>query len=70
MHRSDNKVYSNDDQGRVYQKFKFHDTRGRGSCDRVWPYKSYSENALFFLKSSSLPPGIDKKTMYTVMITK
>ena len=24
--------------------------RGRGSCARVWPYKSYSENAIFLLK--------------------
>ena len=34
--------------------------RGRGFCARVWPYKSYSENALFLLKSSSLLPGIDQ----------
>ena len=26
----------------------------------MWPYKLYSENALFFLKSSSLLPGIDQ----------
>ena len=32
---------------RVYHTCKFHDTRGRGSCARAWPYKSYSENALF-----------------------
>ena len=42
-----NYVYSIDDQGRVYQNCKFHDPRGRGSCARVWPFKSYSENALF-----------------------
>ena len=42
-----NQVYSNDDQGRVYQNCKFHDPWGRGSCAGAWPYKSYSENALF-----------------------
>ena len=42
-----NYVYSNDDQGRVYQNCKFHDPWCRGSSARVWPYKSYSENALF-----------------------
>ena len=42
-----NQVCSNDDQGRVYQNCKFHDPRGRGSCARAWPYKSYSENELF-----------------------
>ena len=49
-------------RGRVYQNCKFHDPRGRGSCSRVWQYtcKSYSENALFLLKSSSLLPGIDQ----------
>ena len=26
---------------------KFHDPRDRGFCARAWPYKSYSENALF-----------------------
>ena len=51
-----NLVYSNDDHGKVHQNCKFHDPRGRGSCARAWPYKSYSENALFFLKSSSLLP--------------
>ena len=29
---------SNDDQGRAYQNYNFHDPRGRGSCARVWPY--------------------------------
>ena len=42
-----NYVYSNDVQGRVYQNYKFHDPRGRGSCARALPCKSYSENALF-----------------------
>ena len=55
-----NQVCSNDDQGRVYQNCKFHDPRGRGSCARVWPYKSWSKNALFLKKSSSLLPGIDQ----------
>ena len=27
-----------------------------GSCARVWPYKSYSENALFLLKIFFFPP--------------
>ena len=26
---------------------KFHGPHGRGSCARVWPNKSYGENALF-----------------------
>ena len=56
-----NKIYSNDDQGRVFQNCKFHDPGGRGSCVRVWSYKSYSKkNALILLKSSSLLPGIDQ----------
>ena len=55
-----NQVCSSDDQGRVYQNCKFHDPSGRGSCARVWPYKSYSETALFLLKSSSLFSGIDQ----------
>ena len=59
-HRSNKLVFSNDDQGRVFQNCKFHDPQGRGFCARVWPYKSYSENALFLLKSSSLLPGIDQ----------
>ena len=42
-----NQVCSNDDQGRVCQNDKFHDPRGRGSCAGAWPYKSYSETALF-----------------------
>ena len=33
---------------------------GDRSCARVWPYKSYSENALFLEKSSSLPLGKDQ----------
>ena len=44
----------------VHWRCKFHDPRGRGSCARAWPYKLYSENALFFLKSSSLLPGINQ----------
>ena len=53
-------VCSNNDQGRVYQNCKFHYPRGRGSCARAWPYKSYSETALFLYQSSSLLPGIDQ----------
>ena len=34
--------------------------RDRGSCARVWSYKSYVENALFLLKSSSLLRSIDQ----------
>ena len=47
---------SNDDQGKVYKiiNYKFHDPQCRGSCARTLPYKSYSENALFLLKSSIL----------------
>ena len=33
-----NYVYSNDDQGRVYQNCNFHDPQGRCSCAREWPY--------------------------------
>ena len=29
------------------KKCKFPDPRGRGSCARIWPYKSYRENAIF-----------------------
>ena len=37
-------VCRNNDHGRIYQN----DSQGRaGSCARVWPYKSYSEDALF-----------------------
>ena len=38
-----NLVNSNNDQGRVYQNYKFDDHRGKGSDVRAWPYKSYSE---------------------------
>ena len=35
----------------IYQNYKFHERRGRGSCASVWPYKSYtnyySENESF-----------------------
>ena len=31
-----------------------------GVLARAWPYKSYSENTLFVLKSSSLLPGVDQ----------
>ena len=34
-----NYVYSIDDQGRVYQNYKFHYPWGRGSCAKVWPKK-------------------------------
>ena len=39
---------------------KFYDPRGRGSCARAWPYKSYSKNELFLLMSSSQLPDIDQ----------
>ena len=36
-------------------------TPGAGvQCARAWPFKSYSENALFLFKSSSLLPGINQ----------
>ena len=53
-------MYSNDDQGRVYQNCTFHDPRGRGSCAGAWSYKSYNKNALFLLKSFSLLKGIEQ----------
>ena len=37
---------------------KFHEPRGRGSCARAWLYKSYSENALFYLRTFTLFLGI------------
>ena len=38
-------------------KFVIYDPRGRGSFARAWPYKSYSENALFFnIKILFFPP--------------
>ena len=39
--------YSNNTQGRVNQKCKFYDPKGRGSCAKAWPYKSSYENELF-----------------------
>ena len=61
IHQS-NQVCSNDDQGRVNQIGKYHDPWGKDSCARAWSYtcKSYSENALFLLESSSLLSGIDR----------
>ena len=47
-----NRVNSNDDQGRFYQKCKFHDPRGSDFCARAWPNLSYSEYALFLEKST------------------
>ena len=35
-------------------------TPGQGFFAGAWPHKSYSENALFLWKSSSLLPGIDQ----------
>ena len=53
-----NYVYRHDDQGRVYQNYKFHDPWDRGSLARAWPYKSYSENTFLLQKSSFLLPGL------------
>ena len=55
-----NKVPNNDDKLKVYQNCSFYDPWGSGSYARMWPYKSYNENALFLLESSFLHPGIDK----------
>ena len=57
-----NKVYSNDDQGMVYQKWKFYDPRGWGSDVRAWPYKSYSENAYANMSRS------DKKLVLSLIL--
>ena len=56
-----NWVYSNDNEGRVYQNCKFHDPRGKDSCARAWPYKSYSENAFIIISLKILfsIPGSD-----------
>ena len=51
-------LQSNDDVGSVYQIFM---TPGAGVFAKwVWPYKLYSQNALFLQRSSSLLPGIDQ----------
>ena len=42
---------------------------GRGSCARVWPYRSYSKNVLF-VYNSSLLTGIDQTNKYIELITK
>ena len=55
----------------VYQNCKFHEPWGRGSCARAWLYKSYSENALFLLKSFSLlSQTLTRQTRYIIMMTK
>ena len=60
-------MFSNDDQGRVDQNCKFHDPRDRGSCARVWPYKSCGEN---FFKNLLLYSGAYiRQTKYIVMVT-
>ena len=61
-----NYVHSNDDQGKIYQNYKFHDPWGRGSYAGTWPYKTYNENELFLKKSSSL---VLDQTKYIVMVT-
>ena len=61
-----NCVYSNDDQGKIYQNYKFHDSWSRGSCAGTWPYKTYNENILFLKKSSSL---VLDPTKYIVVVT-
>ena len=50
-----NTVHGNNDGGmvHVYQKCKFHDPWGRGSCAKVWPYRLCSEN-------TSLLPSTDQ----------
>ena len=40
---------SNDDQGRIYQNFKFHDPWGRGSRSRAWSY-NHIVKMHYFLK--------------------
>ena len=61
---------SNDDQGRVYQNCNFHDPRGRGFCARVWPYKSFSESALFFKNLLLYSHAYIRQTKYIVVMTK
>ena len=51
-------VHIDDAQGRFYQSCKFHDSRGRDSCARTWPYKSYIEKKIHnFFKNLFLYPG-------------
>ena len=46
-------------EGLPIENCKLHDPRIGFFCARAWPYKSYSENALF-LRKSSLLPGTDQ----------
>ena len=62
-----NYVFSNDDQGRVYQNYKFHDPRGRGSCARaghiVKMHYSFKKPFLYTEEEIS-------QTNYKVIMTK
>ena len=59
-----NWVYNNNDQERVYQNSKFYDPRGMVCCAREWTNKSYSKNALFFKKKSSLLLSINRNSWF------
>ena len=44
--------------------------QGRDSCGRAWPYKSYSENALFLKNLLLYSQAWIRQTKYIVMMTK
>ena len=63
-------LYSDGDHGRVYQNCKFHDPKGRGSCAKVWPYKSYSEMHYLFKNLLLYYQAQIIQTQYKEILTK
>ena len=62
--------YSYDEQERVYQNCKFHEPRGRSSCAKGWPYKSYVMK-MHSLKISFLFSELQtRQTKYIVVMIK
>ena len=62
-----NYVFSNDYQGRVYQNYKFHDPRGRGSCARA----GHIVKMHYFFKKLFLYTQVEiSQTKYKVIMTK
>ena len=49
--------------------YKFHDPQGRGSCSKVWLYKSFSETALF-LKGRLVYTQAQIRQSESIVITK
>ena len=54
----------------VCQNWKFHELQGRGSCAKVCPYKSYSENTLFLLNLLLYSGAWFIQTMCIVIMTE